>query len=182
MRSLLKKTGLLLGALIALDLALLGVFCLVWYALASDRAEVALLELDIADQLARERTTNASERLIADLEARQGAIDTFVLPSDGAVQFLETVETLAAESSLALEVQSVSVEPISSEEGGSLEALKLAGRAEGSWSNLFRFLALLESVPLSLSVRELNLNKAGGSENTSSWALLFIVTAAEFKR
>ncbi|MES2087983.1 MAG: hypothetical protein V4467_03245 [Patescibacteria group bacterium] len=90
-------------------------------------------------------------------------IDEYFVAKDGEVNFLNFLQTLGTEEGLSLEVSSVSIDP-SPAASGVFELLNLEVQVQGPWSNVSRFLALLELLPYKISMGDVAIRKQSDAE------------------
>ncbi len=95
------------------------------------------------------------------LKARE-RLSTFVLTDDKLINFIEFVESIGNRSSTDTTISSIKNDDLSSAEKGTFGHLKARIDIKGSWTNIMRALVLIENLPYSLSLNniDLNFNKA----------------------
>jgi len=145
---------------------------------------VFINEVDLI--LQKETRLRSIQTLIKDIKLDMVQLDTYFVRQD-AVDFIETIEELAAFSGTELEITSVSIDDIKDTESTVGELLRLNLEAAGVWQDIFHLLTLIESLPFKVTVTQANLEhvftRQQEDEETplSSWKGSFGVTAVKLK-
>lgn len=94
----------------------------------------------------------AIERAIAESKSEQDELLAYFVNKDGAVSFIERLESTGKTAGLAISLSNVSVP-----KAGNVFQVDMA--TEGSFENTFYFLTLLEKLPYRISVEKANVRK-----------------------
>ena len=78
-------------------------------------------------------------------------LNSYMISSDGEVDFINQVETLARSRGLDVSINSVQLVQADNQSNTSLEFLKLEINTKGSFSGTYQFLTLLENLPYSIN-------------------------------
>lgn len=89
-------------------------------------------------------------------------LDGHFIPKDGVVEFLDSIESLGAENNLAPQVLSVSVGPAAPLSPDIFEAVNATVEVGGTWSDVYRFAALVELLPFKVNLGRVDLEKVSG--------------------
>jgi len=172
------KTAVTLGVLVAL--ASLGYY-LLFQAVFAEIAKTA----EILDEVSREErlhgTVVANEKTLVELQDDLELLDSFFIPADGVVDFIESVETLANNRNLTIDVRNVSLEEISNVPHANLaEELRMRIETRGSWQDNYNFLTQLEHLPYHITF---SLSGMQNLENTEGilWQGSFDLTVLKLK-
>lgn len=121
------------------------------------------------------------ERSVKAIEGERAQLETHFAQSSDIVPFLDTIEGLAPKVSVKAEVTSVDV---LSDSGGLLVGMN----ASGTFSNLYKFLTLLENSPYELEFISMDMHKETGvsveGKNTTlpKWNVIFKIKLLSFMK
>ena len=108
-------------------------------------------------------------------------LDSFFVPADGALDFVEYVESLASASSLVYKIELFDVEQDAVLKEQGKELLRTSIRTTGSIKNIRVFLSLIESLPFNIKVTRVDLRRtvaqAGTTAVKDEWTMLIDFTA-----
>jgi hypothetical protein len=111
--------------------------------------------------------------IVDETKKEREKINSYIIPTEGAVSYVETIEKLGSESNVKIEIGSAEISPLKSskiyatiapEIASSTRIIKTKINVTGSWSKVVNFLAILENLPYRLVVEKLDLIK---SQNAS---------------
>lgn len=108
----------------------------------------------------QEERRSAIDRIMSENSGLIEAVRKFFVAKGDEVAFIEAIENLARNNSLDFEIASISQSPQSE---GSKEDIVVKMNLEGSWSKMASFIDKLESLPLNVSVRSLELDARSGA-------------------
>ncbi len=124
--------------------------------------------------------TKASSKL----SEEQDIINSYIVPKDKIVDFIEVVEKIGNETSTKLELSSIATAEIV--KGKKIEdnftTLKARIDVVGTWANVMRAFTLIENLPFSLSVSNIKLNEGSGSAALPEAAPIGTTTKAIVKQ
>jgi len=135
----------------------ISVYAFVFFMIRSGNMKISELRSDITTVLGREHQLRSSRDIVLDTELSRAELDSYLISKDGVVDFLESIESFADTARVPVEVRSVEIEPIPS--SAAVHNLSVIIAVEGRWEDVFYFLDLLESQPLSISTSRMNLEK-----------------------
>ncbi|MBA3550846.1 hypothetical protein H0W32_01395 [Patescibacteria group bacterium] len=140
------------------------------------------------------------QKLISELEADRSLkqflatsgpdiekLSSRIVSRDGTVAFLEMIEKIARDTGLIIDTESVNVaaSPINIEE---FETLNLVLSTRGTWSNTYRFLSILETLPYKVTITGAEINQLeegvlseGISVSTTPWSGSFTFNVIKYK-
>jgi Tfp pilus assembly protein PilO len=118
-------------------------------------------------------------QLILEIEKEQGKadeiqnfLDSLIIEEEGAVEFIEYIESLANRAGVSLEIQNFDILP---KEKELEENLKMKLSAVGSWSQVNHFILMMENLPYYIFLESMNL-RANQTESGSYWIIDFSIT------
>lgn len=143
---------------------------------------------DLSFQDAKEEYLISTEKTVDSLISDISRVNDAIVSKDGEVEFIETLESIAKESGLSIEIDSLvfsNDETIVSESVG---VLKVKAKTKGSWVGSYIFLSRLESLPLKLKINSFGLSNSL-SENvvgkkiirSSVWQSVFEISVLKYK-
>jgi hypothetical protein len=105
--------------------------------------------------------------LLQNTQKEREEIDRRFLAHNAIASFLERVEELGSIAEADVKVKSVNAETAG--EGAVTETLLVSLEAVGRWEHVFHYLALLESMPLPITVVKSLMSVSGSSEEENVW-------------
>lgn len=132
----------------------------------AENIKISELRSDISTVLGKEKQLKSSQNIVEDTKDIREELDSYFISKDGVVDFLERIEAFGNVANVIVEVKSVEIEPINKSK--IVDYLNVIVSAEGEWSNLFYFLDLIESQPLSISANRMNFEEG---KDGSNWVL-----------
>lgn len=161
-----SRNHLLVAALLALAAATVyGVF----FAQVKEKNEhISALTNAIAQSAEQEQRLLSVKALVFETAPLREKLAGYRIAKDDAVSFITGLETLGRETNVSVTIASVEVAPRTAE---GVENLRLVVRFEGSWSDVVRYLGLLELLPLEGRVEQALIARksAGDEKNPSLW-------------
>lgn len=121
----------------------------------------------------------ASKEIVAATAEERGETKMFFVGGDEVVDFLESLEALGRNAGLELEVSSVGL--AEEDEGGNrpYDILSVDITSEGSWAQNFRYLSVLENLPLKFQITRAVIEKR--DDRGSLWRGSFALGAVKLK-
>lgn len=192
----LPKTKKIFIASLALGLIAIGAYVVLYIVLGNMSAEVSKLNTQSTQQLEQNEQQAATRRIIEDTANLRNALDSFFVSPGGVAGFITTIESLATDAQVNLEITTVNVEEnetTDSEEENNesdsnttadmFQTLQLDMTAQGSWSQVTHLTTLLESLPKKAIIQEVSFEEAAGPEEQtqSQWNAFVTLTASKLK-
>lgn len=169
-----KKAVITLSILLVLGALLCyGVF----YFIKRKITQTQVYEAQLTESSQYEERDRALEKLLGDVKPEIEKLHTRAVATDGTVQFIETVESLARGQGLKVTVQGLKVEehPTQKER---FENLRVDLVVEGSWAAVYKMQSILEAMPYKLTLPSVSLQKSGES---SGWQGKFTLVVLKHK-
>lgn len=143
-------------------------------------------EIDIAIQ--KEIELKSIKNLIADTEDDREQLETYLIADDKIADFIEEIENLGRYAGADIEIMSVSISDNKYEgkvQDTVSELLHLEFKADGKWSSVFRFFALMEKLPFKINISRANLEviykDANKRISSGNWRGFFSITVVKSK-
>ncbi|MEK7185107.1 MAG: hypothetical protein AAB726_00590 [Patescibacteria group bacterium] len=131
------------------------------------RANLKISEQSNIAEISKGRVSGLFGREKNDVRAQIIKLHSRVLSEDGAVSFLESIETYAKDHEVELKIDSVTIDPpVDPANPGLTETLRLRLEGEGSWQNINELIFYLEHLPYKSSFESVALSKL-----ESSWRI-----------
>jgi hypothetical protein len=144
------KTAIILGTLVTA--AAFGYYVL-FQALFTEIEKTSEITNEVKREERVHNTIATNKQTVVEIQGDLETIDSFFVTSDGVVNFIESVEALARNQGLSIDVRNVSLEEIAGVSYASLlEELQVRIETRGSWQDNYNFLTQLESLPYSINI------------------------------
>jgi len=141
------KTKKIIIALIVLNLAVFGACFYLFANIKKTDKVVSERLIQIESGIKKEESLRSIKNLMDDTKKERERIADFFVQPNGAVDFIEMIDSLGGIAGVKLEVESVGVEALKSETDADSESFRLSLKTKGSWDNTMHLLSLLESLP-----------------------------------
>ncbi|MBU6370633.1 MAG: hypothetical protein KGH93_00635 [Patescibacteria group bacterium] len=143
---MLALAALAAGAFIALR----GMFLGKVSSVVSRKAEIALV-------IGKTRALSAMQTSLADSASNAAALAAYIVPQNGIVDFITTLDSIIATSGVKADVGSIGVTAGGAPAG--MELVDVKASATGAWNNIEYFLTLLETYPLKIDIRSASMRQ-----------------------
>lgn len=169
-----KPIKRLLTIFFTVNMALLGAYAYLLYAVQTKNKESSALYTLSHDQILDKGKIQELERALKETEKERGKFYEYFMNATNAVAFIEQIEKLGKSASVSLSVSSVSD---GIKEDGTIQ---LGFSATGSFVNLYRLMALVESLPYKITLKKVDFQKSDGGEEGADWKGNFMVILESF--
>lgn len=157
-----KKLALTFGGIVLLSL---GVYAGLFYYIFSHHASIGELQKTLESEVGKKETLQADKRLYEDFALAKEELAQAFVAKEGEVAFIEIVENLGKEVGVEIQVQGISREELGEKGNAAWENLELNVRARGTWQQLLTLFALVENLPMRVSISNFTLTTSqSGSE------------------
>ena len=143
---------------LCVNLLVASVYSYIFIKIRQKNQHIAALTSSIEALTAQKENLKSIKINFSETASLRNQIDGYFIAKDGVVQFLNSIESLGADNNLALKIVSVGVEPAALS-GDIFEVVNVSIEVSGAWSDVYRFAALLELLPLKVSVGRVDLEK-----------------------
>lgn len=135
---------------IGLNVIVFALYGVGYFAIKKNTATLATLAQTAATDTQKDETLHTIKSSLSENQGFIGEINSFFIPSDGVVGFINTLESLGKSTGVTLSVSSVDVGTVAP--GDFKEPLHLRLETEGSWAHNYYFLSTLENLPYVLTI------------------------------
>ena len=179
MKSSYTHIPLLAGATLMLLVAL-GGYTFLFMKINAAANEAQLLAAAAGQASAQDDRSRAAQSLLAAVGTDSQATAQYIIPKEGVADFIASIEALHAKTGALITVSSVALVPAS---GFSWhELVQLTFTAHGSFAQLSKVVALLETFPVPLSIEQSYVERdTSDTAHGTIWAGSFTIMAAKEK-
>jgi Tfp pilus assembly protein PilO len=177
------STKHILGIVLALDVALVGAYGYAFWLLREQNLKISALNQEVDAQTATDLALSSLQKMLAEAENKVEKIDSFYIAADGVVGFIETIESLAEQSGVTIEVEGVEAQEVDKASSAFQERVTLRIEARGQWSDIYRFILLVENLPVNAKINGSNLERLDSPDpgGRHEWKGEFSVSALKLK-
>jgi hypothetical protein len=158
----LSNVRTLIIVFIILVLGMLAAYYYFFRQVENTGEKVSVLSNETTSLVSEESNLNSLRAVFSATTNEREKINSYFIQSDGAVDFLTTIENLATFAGLSNETQSVTTEE-DSPTSNTREWLHITFKTKGTWQNTYYFISLLESLPYNLVIHKIDLIATGGT-------------------
>jgi len=159
------KTKKIIIALLVLNLVVFGACFYLFANIKKTDKIVSDRLIQIESGIKKEESLRSIKNLMNDTKEERERIADFFVQPNGAVDFIEMIDSLGGIAGVKLEVESVGVEALKSETDADSESFRLSLKTKGSWDNTIHLLSLLESLPYQISFESARFQKISGESS-----------------
>ena len=159
--------------------------------LSSKNGGVVSLADQIKSVLEERKKQEILDTIIKDNKISIDKVISYFVTGDKVVSFIESIDTISKQSFVSANIDNIQTEDFPSSNSGTsttdnlskMQKLHITIKVEGSWGDLYKFLALLETIPYKTTIDSVSFNKNGVSKDTPGfpWSSQFILTAIVIK-
>lgn len=170
-----KKNKRLLALFSLINIMFLGVYGYLFYVVASKNTETVVLYTTSHQQASDKEKIQELDRTIKDTEKERNNLSAYFVTKTSAVTFIEQIEKIGKNAGVDLSVNSVSGD---AKGGGTTQ---LAFSAAGTFSDIYRLIALVESMPYKVTLKKADMQVTSDQKDGSTiWKGGFVVTLESF--
>lgn len=159
-----SNTQNLVIILTILVLLLAGGYYYFFSSLRAAGESISNLQNNTDSLLAEQANLSALRAVFSQTTSDRDKINSYFVQSDGAIDFVTTIENLAAFVNLSHETNSIDTQSMNPPDA-SHEILHMNFRTTGSWQNTYYFISLLETLPYNITINQINLHATGDTTN-----------------
>jgi Tfp pilus assembly protein PilO len=179
-----------LTVLIIVNIFLAVVSVYVFLVIRSNGRAVSSLKNSIQLELDREAKLKTMKEAVDATKDDRAKIDSFFIKKIDLISFIESVESLGKTTGAAVTIKAVNSSADPDNQAAIYENLTMNVSVDGSWNQLYRFTALIESMPAAFSLggvhfaRNKDLADSGKikSANAAPWSGSFEIKAKALKQ
>jgi len=170
--------------IVALLAALIGIGFFVYLYISIDgmMTEASYLRGDRTAADTKSSTISGAEKMLVDTAAKRKTLDSYFVPVDGSVDFIDYLESLGKKANTTFSIQNIDVIPGPATDFKDTLSIEL--RIAGSWQGILQTLALLEEAPYQITLISLNMNRFDttvGKKTTTGWQATVIMQALKIR-
>lgn len=180
-----NKTKTLAIIILFIDALFIGTFFALFNITKNQITESVNKENDIKTQLKIEDIKVLMKEDLLLGKQYQKELTEYILPKDGTVDFIKTLEQLSFNSGIKSDIKSVTNTNYSKGDAIGAEYILVKMDVIGSWDNIHLFLRYLETYPLRTVINIMSLNKISDyvlkGKNIPQWSGSFEFTVVKLK-
>jgi D-arabinose 5-phosphate isomerase GutQ len=128
--------------------------------------------------------------MVDDMSTEINAIDNSIVSKNGEVGFIESLESLARENGLSIEISSLTFDNNASLASSSINILNVKAKTDGSWFGNYAFLSRLESLPFKVKINMVSLTNSSSNvtsdvnnsnPSNDTWQSVFEISVLKYK-
>lgn len=166
-----KKITRLLAIFFLIDMMLLGVYGYLFFAVNGKNKEIATLYAASHKEASDNERVKDFLRTLKDTEKERNALSAYFITKTNAVAFIEQIEKMGENAGVEVTVNSVS------DGDKDKSILQLSFSATGNFSNMYHFIAFIESLPYKIILKKADVQKM---TDQAGWNGNFLVTLESF--
>ncbi len=182
----LKKILIVLGILI---LAIFVSYYFIYKEVRFRDETYQTLLRDLSFQDSKQEYLISTQKIVDGLVLDINHVNDTIVPKEGEVEFIESLEIMAKESGLSIEIDSIVFSNDATIISESIDVLKIKAKTKGSWEDNYLFLSRLESLSLKLKIDSFGLSNTLADVvltnkkviKTSVWQGVFEISVLKYK-
>lgn len=156
----------ILFILIGLNVAVFAFYGLIYFKIKSNDKASTLYAVTAATDSAKDESLRAMKTSLSQNQDFFAQADSFFIPSDGVVDFINQLEALGKLAHVSLSVASVNVpDQMSTQNADFKQPLGLQIDTQGSWKNTYDFLSILENLPYVVQLNSVTFTLSSAAES-----------------
>jgi len=168
-----KNARKILFIALCVNLIVVSAYSYILIKIGQKNRHIAELSRTVETLVNQKANLKLAEETVSETALLREQIDRYFIPEDGVVQFLNSLQSLGADNNLELKIISVAIDQATLSPD-IFESVNVNVEIFGTWSNVRRFTALIELMPLKIYLNRIDLEKvtdetsSGGSKNDSA--------------
>src|ERR1035437_10822230 len=158
-------TKKILELVIVLNILVFGAYCFLFWNIQNKEAQAGVLATEASQNATKDTALRSIKSSLTQNKGFITQIDTYFIPSDGAVTFINMLETLGKQSGVKMSIDSVNVTQDPALAKDFKQTLHLRLITDGSWLNTFALLSTIENLPYRIEFEQVSLTLSGGSDS-----------------
>lgn len=177
---LLSRTKKILIFTTIIAIAILAVYIALFFQLKNKNEGISILKNEVENITKKDAEQRVIKDTIKETEKERAELNSYFVSSDGVVDFIETIEALATDTAISVEITSVSIKK-APEHSDIIELLRISIKTDGRWINMFHFLSLVETLPFDIFVERVNFSKEKDKIASRLWNGAFDISVAKLR-
>jgi len=148
----------ILTILTLISVSVASLYGFVYWSMYKDSKNVALLITQSSTDFEKNERIRLAKIELAKNDDFISKIDSYFIPKDGVVTFINEIENLGKSANVSTTISSI--EPVivnEKEKDNFKETLSVKLESVGSWQNVYQFVSLLESTPYGIVIDEVQI-------------------------
>jgi Tfp pilus assembly protein PilO len=158
-------TKKILELVIVLNILVFGAYGFLFWNIQNKEAQAGVLATEASQNATKDTALRSIKSSLTQNKGFITQIDTYFIPSDGAVTFINMLETLGKQSGVKMSIDSVNVTQDPAVAKDFKQTLHLRLITDGSWLNTFALLSTIENLPYRIEFEQVSLTLSGGSDS-----------------
>ncbi|MEN9614368.1 MAG: hypothetical protein RLZZ347_675 [Candidatus Parcubacteria bacterium] len=175
MKNLRSTLGIVISLVLAVVLVGAGYYFL-FQQIETVTTHTSDVQNQIEEATGREGYLLSLKTMLTDSKGEINVLDARIIPKDGEVAFLDRLEGLGRFAGVKLTTDAFGLGSVGDMSAGLFQQVGVSVSVDGSYSSVRYFLSLLETLPYSLTLSSVSLERAGAS-GKASWHGSFKITA-----
>lgn len=113
----------------------------------------------------KNKSLTSVKNLMKDTKKEREQLSRFFVEPNGAVDFIESIESFVKITGVKTEIETVSVEFLKNKKTSNFEKFRISLKTEGSWNDTIHFLNLLETLPYQTSFDNIKLDQVSNESS-----------------
>lgn len=164
---------------------LIGIFLFLSFMMNGKISDTINKTDQIKKQIENEESFSFMQKNIEDNQANENEIAKYIIPPNSVADFIKLLKSIVATSSLKSQVGSITAESSANLSSIDAELLNVNITVEGTWSNIYFFLKLLETYPLKIDIENVSLKQFADytvkGKQVPQWSADVEFTVVKFK-
>jgi Tfp pilus assembly protein PilO len=158
-----------------INIVLFGMYGYLFYVVNDKNKETAVLYAASHQQAADKEKIQGLERTLKDTAKDRDSISKYFVSKTNAVTFIEQIEKVGKSANVVLSVNTVS------DDAKDMGGIQLSFSATGGFSDIYRLIALVESLPYKVTLKKTDIQKTEErKEGVAVWKGNFTVMLESF--
>lgn len=170
-----KSTKRIFALFFTINLAMICTYGYLFFVMKSKNAKTSELFVASHSRATDKEKNQGLERMLKDTETERKKLSEYFITKKNAVSFIEQMEKIGKSAHVALSVNSVS------DEAKDTGVINLNFSVMGSFSNIFRFIELVDTVPYKVTIKKMDIQAVNDQkEENLKWSGSFTVMLESF--
>ncbi len=156
--------------------------------IANRNRHASVISHDLYSENNNQSYLTSAQRSLEESSVKISQINGAIVEKDGDVKFIETLEAVAKQNSVVIDIDTLSIENDPKLASTSVTSLKVRAKSDGSWANTYKFLADLEAMPFRIKVNKFTMTSSpdavspgGKPYGTNNWESYFEIKVLKYK-
>ena len=170
--------------LIVLSLCVFGLFVVIYFVFADIKQKnenISTLENDLSLKTKQQQYLVSMQRTVKNADSDISRINNSIIGAGEDVQFIESLESIAKNNGLTINIDSLVFEDSTLPKSSSMTTLKVRAKTSGGWLGTYKFLGQIESMPLKIKINNFGFTNTVDETNAKVWQSIFEISILKYK-